>query len=562
MWTETTRRKYEREGERYASDLTDAEWALIEPHMPPAKRLGRPRATELRSVLEAILYIARTGCQWRMLPKEFPPFTTVQGYFYDWFYDWRDNGLFETINFHLLLQAREAAGRDASPSAGVIDSQSVKTTESGGPRGEPDGVDGPLTASVCQSWVVDNANGREPSMTEVTTIGLDLAKTIFQVHGVNASGAVTMRRAMRRSRVLAFFGKLPPCLVGIEACATAHYWAREIAQLGHDVRLIAPAYAEAYVRRNKNDAADAEAICEAVSRPSMRFVAIKTETQQAAAGVHRVREMLVKQRTMLINTLRGLMAEYGVVVAERPRHVDELVAILADPADERIPAPLHGGLLAIVETLRSLEHRIERIEKQIVSWGRDNAACRHLITIPGCGPILSTAMAAMVVNPAGFTSGRHFAASLGLVPRQDGTGGKVKLGPISKRGNGYLRRLLVSGAMAVLCGKRAKEDPWLAKLLETKERKVVACALANKMARVGWAVMMRQEDFRSRRRDQPCPDLNQLGAVLPTDQVPWAEGPRRQDRCARACGGGLRPVLTATARGDTGDPGRDGETAR
>jgi transposase len=388
-------------------------------------------------------------------------------------------------------------------------------------------------------------------MTEVTTIGLDLAKTIFQVHGVNASGAVRMRRALRRSRVLAFFGKLPPCLVGIEACATAHYWAREIAQLGHDVRLIAPAYAKAYVRRNKNDAADAEAICEAVSRPSMRFVAIKTETQQAAAGVHRVREMLVKQRTMLINTLRGLMAEYGIVVAERPRHVDELVAILADPADERIPAPLHGGLLAIVETLRSLEHRIERIEKQIVSWGRDNATCRHLITIPGYGPILSTAMAAMVVNPAGFTSGRHFAASLGLVPRQDGTGGKVKLGPISKRGNGYLRRLLVSGAMAVLCGKRAKEDPWLAKLLETKERKVVACALANKMARVGWAVMMRQEDFRSRRRDQPCPDLNPPGAVLAAVKT-----------AARACGGGLRPVLTATARGDTGDPGRDGETAR
>ena len=181
--------------------------------------------------------------------------------------------------------------------------------------------------------------------------------------------------------------------------------------------------------------------------------------------------MLVKQRTMLINTLRGLMAEYGIVVAERPRLVGELVAILADPADERIPAPLHDGLMALVETLRGLEQRIERIEQQIVGWGRDNATCRHLITIPGCGPILSTAMAAMVIDPAAFTSARDFAASLGLVPRQEGTGGKVKLGPISKRGNGYLRRLLVNGAMSVLCSRRAKEDPWLAKLLETKERR-------------------------------------------------------------------------------------------
>jgi transposase len=246
----------------------------------------------------------------------------------------------------------------------------------------------------------------------------------------------------------------------------------------------------------------------------MRFVAVKTEVQQAATGIHKVREMLIKQRTMLINALRGLMAEFGIVVAEGPHHVGELVAILADPADRRIPTPLHEGLLTIVETLRGLERRIEIVQKQIVGWGRDNQTCRHLITIPGYGPILSSAMAAFTVDPAAFGSGRHFSASLGLVPRQDGTGGKVKLGPISKRGNGYLRRLLVNGAMSVLNGKRAKEDPWLVKLLETKERKVAACALANKMARIGWAVMMRHEDFRGRRHDQPCPDLGEHDAVL------------------------------------------------
>jgi transposase len=235
----------------------------------------------------------------------------------------------------------------------------------------------------------------------------------------------------------------------MEACATSHYWARELTELGHTVRLMPPAYAKAYVRRNKNDPADAAAICEAVSRPSMRFVATKSSAHRAACGLHKVRGLLIKQRTMLMNTLPGLMAEFGIVVAEGPQNVDKLVAILADPQDQRIPQPLHEALQYIVETLSGLEKRIAGLDKTIAAWGRDNTICRHLITIPGYGPILSSAMAAMVVEPRAFDSGRHFAASLGVVPRHDGTGGKTKLGPISKRGNGYLRWLLVNGAMSL-----------------------------------------------------------------------------------------------------------------
>ena len=335
-------------------------------------------------------------------------------------------------------------------------------------------------------------------MTEITRIGLDIAKNVFEVHAVNAQEQVVVRRSLRRNQMLAWFAKLPPCLIGMEACGTANYWARELTALGHTVRLIPPAYAKAYVRRNKNDPADARAICEAVGRPSMRFVPIKTMEQQAETLTHKARQMLIKQRTMTQNSLRSLMAEFGIVVPQGPQHIGKLLVILADPEDSRVPDVARAALNTMANMLAALEQQIETLDKTIRAQVRANPTARRLDTIPGFGPILSGAIAAIVADPRHFDSGRDFAASLGLVPRQDGTGGKVKLGPISKRGNGYLRRLLVNGATSVLNGKKARNDPWRAKLLDSKPKLLAAVALANKMARIAWAVMTRQEDFRPR----------------------------------------------------------------
>ena len=335
-------------------------------------------------------------------------------------------------------------------------------------------------------------------MTIITRIGLDLAKSVFEVHAVNAQEQVVVRRSLRRNQVLSWFARQPPCLIGMEACGTANHWARELTALGHTVRLIPPAYAKPYVRRNKNDAADAAAICEAVSRPSMRFVPIKTVDQQADTLTHKARQILIKQRTMAMNSLRSLMAEFGIVVAQGPQHIGKLLAILAAPDDTRVPAVARTALNTMRETLTVLEQQIDALDREIRVRARTNPTARRLDTIPGFGPVLSSAIAAIVTDPQHYNSGRDFAASLGLVPRQDGTGGKVKLGPISKRGNGYLRRLLVNGATAVLNGKNARNDPWRAKLLESKPKKLAAVALANKMARIAWAVMTRQEDFRPR----------------------------------------------------------------
>ena len=283
----------------------------------------------------------------------------------------------------------------------------------------------------------------------------------------------------------------------MEACATAHYWARELRALGHEVRLMPPQYVKAYVKRNKNDAADAEAICEAVKRPSMHFVPVKTVEQQSALLMHRGRELLVRQRTMLANALRGHLAEFGLIAAQGLHKVAGLIAIVRDERDARVPDMARQVLRVMAEQLGDLETRIAAIEAQIMAWHKSNPVSRRLATIPGIGPIIATAIAATVADPSVFRSGREFAAWLGLVPRQNSTGGKARLGGISKRGDSYLRRLLVNGAHAVLLrSKAAKADPWLLALRGRRPRLVVAVALANKTARIAWAIMSKQDTYR------------------------------------------------------------------
>lgn len=273
----------------------------------------------------------------------------------------------------------------------------------------------------------------------ITTLGIDLAKSVFQLHGVDADGAVVLQKKLRRGAVLNVLGKLEPCLIGIEACATSHHWAREIAALGHDVRVIPPAYVKPYVKRQKNDAADAEAICEAVTRPNMRFVPVKTEEQQGILVLHRSRDLLMRQRTMILNAIRAHFAEFGVVAAQGPRRVADLVSRLRDDDTLGLPATARSALLALAGQLESLAAEVRNIERQLMAWHRQNAASQRLETIPGEGIITATALAASVPDPAVFKSGRQFAAYLGLVPRQNSSGGKDRLGHISKMGNGYLR---------------------------------------------------------------------------------------------------------------------------
>ena len=334
-------------------------------------------------------------------------------------------------------------------------------------------------------------------MGEVSTIGLDIAKSVFQVHGVDDAGAVVMRKRVGRSKVLEFFGSLSPCLVGIEACPSAHYWSRELQALGHTVKLMPPTYVKAYLKRSKSDANDAAAICEAVTRPSMRFVPIKTQEQQTGLMLHRTRQLLVRQRTMLSNAIRGHMAELGIISAKGRNGTTELLQIIADVADDRIPPVARFCLELLARQYLALNAEVSAVDKHIHAWHRSCQESRRLEAIPGIGPIVATALVAEIGDWGAFRSGRNLAAWIGLVPKQHSTGGKERLGSITKQGNRYLRWLLVTGAMAVIryARRHGTKRLWLTRLMERRPPKVAAVALANKIARMAWAMMVRDERF-------------------------------------------------------------------
>lgn len=336
-------------------------------------------------------------------------------------------------------------------------------------------------------------------MTKISTIGLDLAKNVFQVHAVDTSGAVVERRQLRRSAVEKYFAKLPPCLVGVEACGSAHHWARLISRYGHDVRLMPPAYVKPYVRRNKNDGRDAEALCEAVGRPTMRYVPVKTVEQQASLCLHTSRAMLVRQRTMVSNMIRAHLAELGIITAKGIRGLRELIGKLEEPSEE-IPELMRSVLALMARQWQALDMAEKAIEKQIVIEARDNEQARRLMAIPGVGPQIASAILAKVPDAGVFRSGRDLAAWIGLTGRDHGTGGKHRPGHITKQGDRMLRRLLICGASAYLKQHRRKgqRDAWVRDLLGRRPYKVVMVALAAKTARIIWAMLVRGENYRDR----------------------------------------------------------------
>jgi len=333
---------------------------------------------------------------------------------------------------------------------------------------------------------------------QVITIGIDLAKNVFQVHGVDANDKVVFNKPLRRSQVLPFFAKLGPCLIGMEACASAHYWGRELKKLKHNVRLMPAKDVKAYVKRNKNDAVDSAACCEAVGRPTVRTVPVKTPEQQAQLMQHRVRDLLIRQRTQAINALRSHLGELGIVAPQGYEGLRVLLAIVADSSDTRLPEHARASLSALVAQIASCQAQIGAIDKLLLAQHRKNADSKRLETIPSIGVLGASAIVATVPDATIFKRGRDFAAWIGIVSREDSTGGKQRLGPISKQGDRYLRRILIVGAFAVLRQARAHPEkyPWVTQLLARKPAKVVAVAIANKTARIAWAVLTKKEIYR------------------------------------------------------------------
>jgi transposase len=356
----------------------------------------------------------------------------------------------------------------------------------------PDGISVP-------DWRCRFDQTKEPSMTKISTIGLDLAKNVFQLHGVDGSGAVVLKKQLRRGALERFFAQLPPCLVGMEACGSAHHWARVIGRYGHQVRLMPPAYVKPYVKRNKNDGRDAEGICEAVTRPTMRFVAVKSVEQQATLAVHGTRALLVRQRTMAANALRAALSELGIVAAQGYEGLRELMARLEEPCED-IPENLRCTLLVLARHWQALDADERMLERQIAKAARCDQDARRLMEVPSVGPMIASTVLAKVPDAKLFRSGRDFAAWIGLTGKDHGTGGKHRPGRISKQGDRVLRALLISGASAHLRQQKARgvADPWLRDLLARRPYKVAMVAFAAKTARIIWAMLVKGEAYRDR----------------------------------------------------------------